>query len=332
MPRFDARTFLLGGAALLTTIALSSCGSSAPEPEERRCDVPKIFEACGGRVCHGATDPAGGLDLVSEGRDARLFGVLGSTACGSRVLVEPEYPEASLLYEKLTADEPSCGRPMPPSGKLDDFEIECVRKYIEEASGAPSCETCGGILCVDLAADEANCGVCGTRCDEGRVCALGTCIDPCEEGTTLCGDGCYDLATSGDNCGRCGHACAPGTTCEDGVCTCDPDLPSVTFEGDVLPIFEASCGGSDCHTGSDALSSLSLSPSAAYAALVDAPSDGCEGRVRVVPGNPDESYLIEKVVEGEVCVGKKMPMFAETLPDDALRKVSAWICAGAPND
>lgn len=116
------------------------------------------------------------------------------------------------------------------------------------------------------------------------------------------------------------------------MCTCDPDLPSVTFEGDVLPIFEASCGGSDCHTGSDALSSLSLSPSAAYAALVDAPSDGCEGRVRVVPGNPDESYLIEKVVEGEVCVGKKMPMFAETLPDDALRKVSAWICAGAPND
>ncbi len=328
----DSRILSVAGALALGNLLLSSCGGDPPVVREERGDVPKIFDACGGRVCHGSTDPAGGLDLVSEGRDARLFGVLGSSACGEKVLVEPEYPEASLLYEKLTLDEPSCGRPMPPSGKLSDFELECIRKYIEDASGSPSCETCGGILCVDLQSDESNCGACGSPCGDGRVCAAGACIDPCEEGTTLCGDGCFDLATSGDNCGRCGHACAPGTTCQAGVCACDADLPDVTFAGDVVPIFEASCGGSDCHTGQDALSSLSLSPSAAYAALVEAPSDGCEGRVRVVPGNPDESYLIEKVVEGDVCVGKKMPMFAETLPDDVLRKLTAWICAGATSE
>lgn len=316
------------------SLAQSGCGEkkdgdTKPEP----CDVPAIFQAsCSDRICHSADEPAAFLDLVSAGLDDRLVGVPGSEDCGGQILVEPGNPSASLLFQKITQDDPSCGRPMPPRGdRLSDRDIECIREYIEKAEGGPSCETCGSLLCIELASNPAHCGACGNACGEGMVCAEGTCLDPCEEGTTLCGSECVDTETSNQNCGACGHRCGAGSTCKDAVCECDPGV-TASFKADVLPILEASCGGNDCHSGPEPISSLRLTAADAYEQLVAVGSDVCDGATRVVPGKPGSSYLLDKMTGGAVCQGRRMPLFDDPLPDAAIEKFVGWICAGALDD
>lgn len=96
--------------------------------------------------------------------------------------------------------------------------------------------------CVDLAADDANCGACGVPCGPGRHCRNGRCehpscagvvssgdlahVDsfcPLADGTTgTCCDGtcraAADFATDARNCGACGHLCPTGRTCGGGSC------------------------------------------------------------------------------------------------------------------
>lgn len=319
----------LVGAALLS----GSCASSPDDSgSDAKCDVPEILAtSCGGLVCHGAEEPAANLDLVSAHVEERLVGVRGSLDCDQAVLAEPGYPYNSLLIEKVTDDSPRCGRPMPPVGaSLTEEQIDCLVQFVAEAEAGPSCETCGGIQCIDLENDSKHCGACDAPCEAGTVCAQGSCVDACEAGTTLCETSCVDLETDELHCGTCGRRCGAGSSCQDGECVCDPDV-SASFSADVVPILKASCGGSDCHSGGDSVSSLVLREDVAYAELVDVGSDGCEGRTRVVPGDPGQSYLVEKLVGGLMCNGKRMPLFA-TLPDEAIAKVVGWICAGAPDD
>lgn len=316
------------------TFGASSCsvGELSDGPNSN-CDVPVVLaEKCGGRVCHGNEEPAAGLDLVSAGVEERIVGVRGSLDCDEAVLIEPGYPDNSLLIEKVSAEMPSCGRPMPPPGApaLTSFEVECLRQFAIAAEGGPSCETCGGIQCVDLETNTDHCGACDQPCDGESLCAQGTCVEACDGGTTLCDTSCVDLDTDEAHCGSCGKRCGSGSTCEAGSCVCDEDAVA-SFSADVVPILKASCGGSDCHTGDTGVSSLKLDEAEAYAQLVDVASDGCEGATRVVPGDPGSSYLVEKLVGGKMCNGKRMPLFA-TLPDEAISKVVGWICAGAPND
>ncbi len=65
---------------------------------------------------------------------------------------------------------------------------------------------CCNHACIDLAADAANCGACGTACANNGACCAGTCAD-----TTK------DVA----NCGQCGNACAGKNAdwqCTNGAC------------------------------------------------------------------------------------------------------------------
>jgi hypothetical protein len=105
----------------------------------------------------------------------------------------------------------------------------------------------GTTRCIDLAADEANCGGCGNACASGEqcvdgacgavgtpdpcggacgpteVCDSGTCVDEshCAPPRSVCplaeGDrGCVALATDPFNCGGCGFQC--DDVCENGFC------------------------------------------------------------------------------------------------------------------
>jgi hypothetical protein len=76
-----------------------------------------------------------------------------------------------------------------------------------------------GDVCVDLASDPNNCGVCGNVCATGELCSAGTCTSVCAAGLTQCGQSCVDLNTDILNCGSCGAACLAGQTCVAGVCT-----------------------------------------------------------------------------------------------------------------
>jgi hypothetical protein len=105
-----------------------------------------------------------------------------------------------------------------------------------------------------------------------------------------------------------------------------------SFSGDLLPIFENGCAGSDCHTEMDRIAPLGLDPADAYANLVGAASEDCGGKDLVVPGSPDQSYLVDKLMGGSLCAGERMPLSEDALPSAGIRQVVDWICAGAPEN
>jgi hypothetical protein len=82
---------------------------------------------CGGATCHGAADPAAGVDLETAGVASRLSGAPSS--CEDMLLIAPGDPDASLLYRKLEPDPP-CGSQMPLGGELDEVALGCVRAWI----------------------------------------------------------------------------------------------------------------------------------------------------------------------------------------------------------
>lgn len=72
------------------------------------------------------------------------------------------------------------------------------------------------------------------------------------------------------------------------------ETPDVDFAGEIQPIFDAACIG--CHApGATNSGGLDLTPPAALAALVNAPSDRAPGVHRVSPGDPLRSFLFEKI-------------------------------------
>ena len=96
-------------------------------------------------------------------------------------------------------------------------------------------------------------------------------------------------------------------------------------------IFTTSCGGAKCHVGDpNPAAGLDLSDGKWRASLVDVPSTQVPAKKRVVPGNPDESYLLCKLA-GECAerVGAQMPSGLPALPADRIEIIRAWIAAGA---
>lgn len=108
------------------------------------------------------------------------------------------------------------------------------------------------------------------------------------------------------------------------------DVPS--FQNDILPIFENSCSGAECHTEMDREAPLALEPGEAYDNLVGVTAEDCGGRDYVVPNSPDQSYLIEKLMGGTVCSGERMPLGENALPTAGIHTIVNWICAGAPDN
>jgi hypothetical protein len=96
-------------------------------------------------------------------------------------------------------------------------------------------------------------------------------------------------------------------------------------------IFDDNC--TSCHShGAD----VDLSPGLAWRNLVGAPApvtESCGGTL-VVAGDPDASYLVQKISSDHPCSGMRMPRteFApDPLPDCVIGLVRNWITAGAPS-
>ncbi len=96
-------------------------------------------------------------------------------------------------------------------------------------------------------------------------------------------------------------------------------LPSgagdLTFEKDIRPIFRAHCF--DCHGMSKKVEGeLDLR-------LVRFMVKGGESGPAIEPGNPAESYLLQRVKDGE------MPPGEQRVPDDQIATLQSWIANGA---
>jgi hypothetical protein len=100
----------------------------------------------------------------------------------------------------------------------------------------------------------------------------------------------------------------------------------------VQPIFTASCATAGCHAGAVPAQGLNLSAGVSYGKLVNVLASECtDGRKRVLPGQPSQSYLVEKLMGVAMCSGTAMPKTG-ALPSAEIQTISNWICEGAPNN
>jgi hypothetical protein len=88
----------------------------------------------------------------------------------------------------------------------------------------------------------------------------------------------------------------------------------------------------NCHNTALNRGLLDLSPAVSYNNLVNVASRLRPGAVRVVPSNPDNSYLIHKL-EGTVPItGVRMPLGGPYLESGQILVIRRWIEIGAPNN
>jgi mono/diheme cytochrome c family protein len=84
-----------------------------------------------------------------------------------------------------------------------------------------------------------------------------------------------------------------------------------------------------CHTGANAPQGLRLDAANSYALLVNVASAEVPSVLRVNPGNPDSSYLVQKI-QGTAAVGGRMPLGGPALSQAQIDLVRQWISSGAP--
>jgi len=146
------------------------------------------------------------------------------------------------------------------------------------------------------------------------------------------------------------HACAPLVLCagaalagcagngegldasgrpvgEGGGGTPPPPSTQASFQQIQDTIFTPICTA--CHAGAAAPLGLRLDAGNSYALLVNVPSVEAPAILRVTPGDPDNSYLVQKI-EGSASVGARMPLGGPPLPQSSIDLVRAWIAEGAP--
>ena len=90
-----------------------------------------------------------------------------------------------------------------------------------------------------------------------------------------------------------------------------------------------------CHTnvGRTPAAGLNLLDGAAYAALVGRPAVNKPGATFVIPGDPDNSYLVQKLEGTAGIVGLRMPRNnGPFLTEGQMLVIRRWIAEGANNN
>jgi hypothetical protein len=114
--------------------------------------------------------------------------------------------------------------------------------------------------------------------------------------------------------------------------TSTPSVSGVSFSKDVQPIFGSSCA--ICHQGSTPPGGLSLELGSAYTNLVNVKSTE-SALMRVAPGSPDKSYIINKLMGTQAQAGgsgAQMPFGASPLSQSQINLIQQWISQGAKNN
>lgn len=109
-----------------------------------------------------------------------------------------------------------------------------------------------------------------------------------------------------------------------GAPTLVPTLASIQVN-----VFSVSCAISGCHGGGTVQQGLRLDPGFSAANLINVASPQDATLIRVIPGNPSGSFLIQKL-EGTQTVGILMPAFSPPLPQATIDVIRQWIQNGAP--
>ena len=130
--------------------------------------------------------------------------------------------------------------------------------------------------------------------------------------------------------------------CDEKLSTVAGPTPNLepTFASIQRDIFEATdlSGRSQCTTchtnvGRTPAGGLNLVHDLAYQELVNTPVRGKPGAIRVVPGDPANSYLVQKLLGTSGIVGRRMPQNGPPyLSDGQILIIQRWIQIGAPRN
>ena len=117
-------------------------------------------------------------------------------------------------------------------------------------------------------------------------------------------------------------------------CKCEPpDCPTVSFNGNIQPLFNRSCAtSSQCH-GPNGAQGLDLTAGNSIRNTVGVKATQKLGAVLIRPGNPDNSYLYQKMINAPGIAGIVMPqgcpgnpLGGATCPTDSdLSAMEQWI-------
>jgi hypothetical protein len=83
-----------------------------------------------------------------------------------------------------------------------------------------------------------------------------------------------------------------------------------------------------CHAGGGAPQGLRLDSANSYNLLVNVPSNEVPSLMRIKPGDPDNSYLVQKI-EGHASVGAQMPLGGPPLSTEQIAAIRQWVTDGA---
>ena len=145
------------------------------------------------------------------------------------------------------------------------------------------------------------------------------------------------VVTHGKRKGRAVLKMQSGKAVERLTFTCKPARHaggSATFATIQQKVFDATCATPTCHGAAAAAGGLSLAAGAAYGNLVGVtaanPAAGGAGVLRVAPGDPDRSFLLQKLL-GQLGTGEgsRMPLVGTPVSPANLDLIRRWIAAGA---
>ena len=131
--------------------------------------------------------------------------------------------------------------------------------------------------------------------------------------------------------GEMGSVAGGGSTSVDSLDAAPtPDAAAPTLTELVATLFVPTCVLGRCHITQAPAGELSFTGRriTQHAALVNAPSSEVPRRMRVVPFDPEASYLIEKLTVNPPSAGSSMPPQGSLQPE-AISRVRRWILAGA---
>ena len=128
-----------------------------------------------------------------------------------------------------------------------------------------------------------------------------------------------------------------GAACDERLSDIAGPTPNLepTFAAIQRDVFEAADSSgrracTACHTdvGRTPAAGLNLTHDVAYSQIVNVVS-ARKGAVRIVPGNPDGSYLVQKIEGRSDIVGVRMPINGPYLTDGQVLILRRWIEQGA---
>jgi len=86
-----------------------------------------------------------------------------------------------------------------------------------------------------------------------------------------------------------------------------------------------------CHIGAGAPEGLQLDAAHSYSLLVGVPSAEQPNVLRVKPGDPDNSYMVQKIEGAASISGVRMPFGGPYLPQSTIDVIRTWVSNGALN-